>query len=253
MSTPAWRSREYTVSMPMPAARVALLLLSCSAVPARAQPALRRSPCQHRIHTRRCGELHLQAPRERRRTVDRLDPAEVARLIEAAYSHSSRYGFMLKMLFYTGARVSEFVQFRVEDLHLTLDPPQVYIAKAKGGSDGYVPLLPAVAQELRTYLDGRVTGYVFESNRLNPYTTRYVQRLVHEAAQRAGIIKRVTPHRLRASVATILLDAGMPLDQVQKFLRHKRIATTQIYAETSLQGMSDNYLRAFGGKQLNAL
>ncbi|MBV9296174.1 MAG: tyrosine-type recombinase/integrase [Acidobacteriaceae bacterium] len=111
------------------------------------------------------------------------------------------------------------------------------------------PLLPAVAQELRTYLDGRETGCVFESNRLKSYTTRYVQRLVHEAAQRVGIAKRVTPHRLRASVATILLDAGMPLDQVQKFLRHKRITTTQIYAETSLQGMSDNYLRAFGQKK----
>jgi integrase/recombinase XerD len=194
------------------------------------------------------GELHLEAPRERRRTVDRLDRGEVERLIEAAYAHCSRYGFMLKMLFYTGARVSEFVQSRVEDLHLALNPPQVYIAKAKGGSDGYVPLLPAVAQELRTHLDGRDNGYVFESNRRKPYTTRYVQRLVHEAAQRAGMTKRVTPHRLRASVATILLDAGMPLDQVQKFLRHKRITTTQIYAETSLQGMSENYVRAFAGR-----
>jgi len=111
-----------------------------------------------------------------------------------------------------------------------------------------VPLLPALAQELRTYLNGRRTGYVFESNCLKPYTSRYVQRLVHEAAQQAGIEKDVTPHRLRASVATILLDAGMPLDQVQKFLRHKRISTTQIYAETSLQGMSENYIRALGGK-----
>ena len=55
--------------------------------------------------------------------------------------------------------------------------------------------------------------------------------------------------RLRASVATILLDAGMPLDQVQKFLRHKRITTTQIYAETSRHGMGENYVRAFGGKR----
>jgi integrase len=54
-------------------------------------------------------ELRLQAPRERHRTVDRLDRAEVERLIEAAYNHSSRYGFMIKLLFYTGARVSEFV------------------------------------------------------------------------------------------------------------------------------------------------
>ena len=68
-----------------------------------------------------------------------------------------------------------------------------------------------------------------------PYTTRYVQRLVHDAARRAGIDKHVTPHRLRASVATLLLDTGMPLDQVQKFLRHKRITTTQIYADKSLR------------------
>ena len=65
-----------------------------------------------------------------------------------------------------------------------------------------------------------------------------------EAATQAGIAKQVTPHRLRASVATILLDAGMPLDHVQKFLRHKRIATTQIYAETSLRGLSETYAQA---------
>jgi len=198
-------------------------------------------------HIRR--ELQIEAPKERRRTVDRLDRAEVEHLIEAAYEHSSQYGFMVKMLFYTGARVSEFVQLRVEDLHLALAPPQIYIGHAKGGSDGYVPILPALAQELRTHLNGRQRGFVFESNRSDRYTTRYVQRLVHDAAQRAGIDRHVTPHRLRASVATILLDAGMPLDQVQKFLRHKRITTTQIYAETSLHGMSENYIQALTGRR----
>src|SRR5215471_18783169 len=80
--------------------------------------------------------LGLQSPQERRRTVDRLDRAEIERLIESAYTHSSRHGFLVKMLFYTGTRVSEFVHIRVEDLHLSLDPPQIYIAHAKGGSDG---------------------------------------------------------------------------------------------------------------------
>ena len=70
-----------------------------------------------------------------------------------------------------------------------------------------------LAQELRTHLDGRRNGYVFESNRSDKYTPRYVQRLVKEIAKQAAIDKNVTPHRLRASVATILLDAGMPLDQ----------------------------------------
>ncbi len=190
-------------------------------------------------------ELHLAAPRERRRTVERLDRDEVARLIDAAYRRSSRQGLMVKTLFYTGARVSEFVHIQVPDLYLSLDPPQIYLAHAKGGSDGYVPILPVLAQELRTHLAGRQRGYLFESNRSDRYTARYVQRIVHESALQARIAKRVTPHRLRASVATILLDAGMPLDHVQKFLRHKRIATTQIYAETSVRNMGEQYVRAF--------
>ena len=92
--------------------------------------------------------------------------------------------------------MSECVHLRVEDLHLALDPPQVYIANAKNESDGYVPILPALAQELRTHLGGRRNGDVFESKRSDKYTTPYVQRLVKDAAPRAGIDKNVTPHRV---------------------------------------------------------
>jgi integrase/recombinase XerD len=192
-------------------------------------------------------ELGLQAPKRRRRTVERLDHFEVDRLIEAACRRSSHYGLMIKTLFYTGARVSEFVNIQVKDLLLDLAPPQVYIKQAKGGSDGYVPILPALAQELRTHLKERDKGYLFESNRHSRYSSRGIQLIVKEAASQAGICKKVTPHRLRASVATILLDAGMPIDQVQKFLRHKNLATTQIYAETSLRSVGENYLRALTG------
>jgi integrase/recombinase XerD len=196
--------------------------------------------------------LQLVAPRERRRTVERLDTHEVQRLIDAAYRKGSRYGLMVKTLFYTGARVSEFINIRVVDLRLDLHPPQVYLAIAKGGSDGYVPILPALAQELRTHLGGRKTTYLFESNRSTPYTPRAIQLIVRDAAQRAGLPQRVTPHRLRSSVATLLLDAGMPIDQVQKFLRHKRLSTTQIYAETSLKSLGEHYLRAFSASHLAA-
>lgn len=189
-------------------------------------------------------ELKLTPPRQRQRTVDRLDRGEVEQLIDAAYRQSPRYGLLVKTLFYTGARVSELVNLTPGDLHLNLEPPQVRITVAKGGSDGYVPVLPALAQELRTHLDGRTVGYLFESNRHDAYTPRMIQRIVKAAAQAAGIEKQVTPHRLRASVATILLDAGMPLDQVQRFLRHKRIETTQIYAETSVRNMGEAYVKA---------
>ncbi|GEM50168.1 tyrosine-type recombinase/integrase [Deinococcus cellulosilyticus] len=188
--------------------------------------------------------MGLKPPSERRRTVDRLDTLEIERLIGAAYQQSSRQGLMVKTLFYTGTRVSEFVQIEVTDVHFDLEPPQVFIRHAKGGSDGYVPILPTLAQELRTHLGSRKVGYLFESNRSDRYSARFIQKMVKSAALKAGIEKQVTPHRLRASVATLLLDRGMPLEQVQKFLRHKRIATTQIYAQTSLRGMTESYLRA---------
>ncbi|NJO34369.1 MAG: tyrosine-type recombinase/integrase [Rhodospirillales bacterium] len=109
--------------------------------------------------------------------LERLDRDEVEALIHAAYKRSSLFGLMVKTLFYTGARVSEFVHITVKDLHLGLEPPQIYLAHAKMGSDGFVPILPALAQEIRTHLHGRKTGYLFESNRVDKYTSRWCNAL----------------------------------------------------------------------------
>jgi integrase/recombinase XerD len=156
---------------------------------------------------------------------------------------------MIKTLFQTGARVDEFVHIRVEDLLFGSDPPQVHITHAKRQSDRYVPILPALADELRTHLQGRERGFLFESNRNHRYSVRMVQSIVKDYAREAGITKRVHPHLLRHSIATILLDSGhVPIDQVQKFLGHLNLATTQIYAETSLRALGRNYVRALGGK-----
>jgi integrase/recombinase XerD len=111
-----------------------------------------------------------------------------------------------------------------------------------------VPILPAVADELRTHLQGRQQGFLFETNRHTRYSTRMVQSVVKDCARQAGIAKRIYPHLLRHSVATILLDSGqVPIDQVQKFLGHLHLSTTQIYAETSLRSLGENYVRALGG------
>jgi hypothetical protein len=99
---------------------------------------------------------------------------------------------------------------------------------------------PALAQELRTHLQGRPAGLPFESNRQTLYSVRTVQAVVKRFAQQAGIAKRVYPHLLRHSIATILLDSGLvPIDQVQKFLGHLQLSTTQIYAETSTRALGE--------------
>jgi integrase/recombinase XerD len=189
--------------------------------------------------------LKLQSPGTRRRTVNRLDRSEVERLIRCTYQSHNKYGLMIKTLFLSGARVDEFVHIRIEDLHLDDDPPQIYLSHCKKESNRYVPVLPALAQELRTHLNGRRRGYLFETNRNDRYSVRTVQSIVKTEAREAGIDKRVYPHLLRHSIATILLDSGeVPIDQVQKFLGHLQLSTTQIYAETSIRALGENYVRA---------
>lgn len=78
---------------------------------------------------------------------------------------------------------------------------------AKRQADRYVPILPALADETRTHLQGRRQGFPFECNRHTRYSTRMVQSVVKDCARRVGIAKRVNPHLLRHSVATILLDS----------------------------------------------
>ncbi len=189
--------------------------------------------------------LKLQSPATRRRTVNRLDKSEVERLIGSTYQSHNKYGLMIKTLFLSGARVDEFVHIRIEDLHLDDDPPQIFLGHCKKESNRYVPVLPALAQELRTHLNGRRRGYLFETNRHDRYSVRTVQSVVKSEAREAGIDKRVYPHLLRHSIATILLDSGkVPIDQVQKFLGHLQLSTTQIYAETSIRALGENYVRA---------
>jgi integrase/recombinase XerD len=193
--------------------------------------------------------LGLAPPATRPRTVERLDRAEVERLIAAAYRDDSRRGLMIKTLFLTGARVSEFVHIRAEDLHPDDDPPRIHLAHAKGQANRSVPILPTLGQELRTHLQGRTQGYLFESNRHTRYAVRTVQTLVKQCAQAAGIARRVHPHLLRHSIATILLDSGLvPIDQVRKFLGHLHLSTTQIYAETSVRALGESYVRALSGR-----
>ena len=162
---------------------------------------------------------------------------------DRAYRKTGNHGLLVKTLFLTGARVSEFVSLKVSDLFF--DEQMILIEKGKGGKSRYVPVLPELAQELKTHLGSRQTGYIFESNRHTKFTARRIQQIVKETAEQAGIKKKVHPHLLRHTVATLLLEKGMPLEQIQKFLGHSKIETTQIYAESSTEMMKEGFRKAF--------
>ena len=189
--------------------------------------------------------LQIERAKVLRRVVQRLSKQEEQRLIKEAYKDRSEHGLIIKTLLMTGARVSEFCSMRVQDLFF--DEQMILINKAKGGKSRYVPVLPDLMEELSTHLGGRSTGYLFETNRHAAYSPRRIQQIVKEHAIKARIEKRVYPHLLRHTVATFLLERGMPLEQIQKFLGHSKIETTQIYAESSTEMLRQNYQKALAG------
>jgi integrase/recombinase XerD len=186
--------------------------------------------------------LGIERVKTRKRVVDRLSRDEERRLIQHAYRDRGRHGLLIKTLLQTGARVSEFANIKVE--HFFFDEMMILIDKGKGGKSRYVPILPELAQELRTHLGGRATGHLFETNRHLPYSPRRIQQIVKVTSEGAKIKKRVYPHLLRHSVATTLLERGMPIDQIQKFLGHSKLETTQVYAESTTEMIKESYRRA---------
>jgi integrase/recombinase XerD len=189
--------------------------------------------------------LAIERPKTRTHVVARLSREEERRLIAHVYRIQGTRGLLIKTLFHTGARVSKFVNIRADEVFF--EEQMILIANAKGGKSRYVPILTTLAQELRTHLGDRTAGYLFETVRYARYSPRRIQQIIKETTADAQLIKRVYPHLLRHSVATTLLERGMPIEQIQKFLGHAKLATTQVYAESSAEMVKESYQRALTG------
>ena len=186
--------------------------------------------------------LELERPDTRPTVVDRLSGDEERRLIARAYREPGARGLLVKTLFLSGLRVSEFVNLKVADFFF--EERMLKVRKGKRGKGRAVPILKSLAQELKTYLGKREAGYLFETRSAAAFSPRRVQQIVKETAAAAKIRKRVYPHLLRHTVAQQLLEGGMPLEQVQRFLGHAKIVTTQVYAASSPAMIRESYERA---------
>lgn len=196
-------------------------------------------------------ELELERPTKRRRVIERLTRPELEQLLAEAYRRQRfGYGLMVKTLVLTGARVSEFVAIKVRDF--SLDGCSITIRKGKGGKERIVPILPELAQELQTHLGAGFGGGaypLFPSRLRKHFTARRVQQILKETSAAAGIARRVYPHLMRHTIAQHLLEGGMPLEQVSRFLGHEKLETTQIYAESSPAMIAGSYRRALRGSE----
>jgi site-specific recombinase XerD len=173
----------------------------------------------------------IQRPKRVRPLPDVLSPAEVRRILDAPRNPKHRLALML--VYSGGLRVGEVVRLRVADIDV--ERRLIHVRSSKGGKDRYTLLANAAAEALAPVLqDADPDDWIFPGARPGRHlTTRSVQKVFHQARQRAGITKPATVHTLRHSFATHLLDRGVSLRHIQELLGHSSPKTTQIYTHVS--------------------
>jgi site-specific recombinase XerD len=162
---------------------------------------------------------------------------------------------ILELLFSTGLRVSELADLKKENINLKKEE---FSVSGKGGKIRVVFLSEQAKYWLKKYIDYRkdMNPYLFIShdkrtgkdNEDEPLTTRSIQRIVQKYARVAGITKTVTPHTLRHSYATDLLQNGADIRSVQTMLGHSSITTTQIYTHITDTELKKIYKKFHGKK-----
>ncbi|MCZ2074506.1 MAG: site-specific tyrosine recombinase XerD [Bryobacteraceae bacterium] len=183
----------------------------------------------------------ISLPRQWKVLPKSLNEGEVDRLLAApdpARGNGLRDRAMLELLYATGLRVSELCQLELSAIELDLGVVRV---TGKGGKQRIVPAGKHAILAVRTYLEsgrpallrGRGSRYLFVTSRGGCLTRQGFWKLLGRYGRQAGVFRRLTPHVIRHSFATHLLEHGADLRSVQTMLGHADISTTQIYTHVT--------------------
>lgn len=170
---------------------------------------------------------NVKMPKKENKLPDVLTKEEVKSLIDSADNNKSR--LMISFLYSAGLRVSELVNLKVEDLNFSDNTG--WVRKGKGAKDRLFAISEKLSNEIKLYLEERDNKYIF--SKFKPLTTRNIQKIIKNTSQRANINKKVTPHTLRHSFATHLLEQGNDIRLIQAILGHASLNTTQVYTHIS--------------------
>ncbi|RBQ24088.1 putative tyrosine recombinase XerC-like protein [Candidatus Methanobinarius endosymbioticus] len=196
----------------------------------------------------------VKAPKRTKSLPKSLNETEVKQLINAfdheLYCENNfktktrlRNKLVLTLLYSSGLRVSELVSLITNDIDLEERTMRI---RGKGDKDRVVLFDIDSNILLEEYLSSResASDYLFVNRLDNPLTTRYIQVMIKNYAEKAGINKRVTPHILRHSFATHLLKNGVDIRAIQQLLGHSNLSTTQIYTSVDMGTLKSVYDKA---------
>ncbi len=183
----------------------------------------------------------VELPKVSLKLPDVLSVNEVQQLLDAPDPKTplgARDAAMIELLYAAGLRVSELVNLKLQDVNLEAGFVRVF---GKGSKERVVPIGNYARQTMAHYLDtsrkkllkNLVSGWLFVARAGNPMTRQGFWKLLRRYALRSGIKKKLTPHSLRHSFATHLLEGGADLRAVQIMLGHVDISTTQIYTHVT--------------------
>lgn len=158
-----------------------------------------------------------------------------------------RDSLILELLYSTGIRVSELVNIKLKDIHF--DEKKIKIL-GKGNKERYVLYGEICSQKLINYLNNsRETFNIKDSEFLllgkngTKLTTRFIEKIIKKYQQQANIKVKVTPHTLRHTFATHLLDGGADLKTVQELMGHESLSSTQVYTHITSERLRSVYLK----------
>ncbi|HSE58281.1 MAG TPA: site-specific tyrosine recombinase XerD [Nitrospiraceae bacterium] len=196
---------------------------------------------------------HLSAPKTGVKLPRTLTKQEVAALLDGPVSdgpEAARDDAMIELLYASGLRVSELVALPLAGLNLQVG---CVLVSGKGGKQRIVPIGEMAHRKLTQYLsqarglllNRRPSPMLFVTRRGGPLTRQGFWKLLRSRARQAGIAARLSPHVLRHSFATHLLDRGADLRSVQAMLGHASLATTQIYTHVERERLKQVHNRFF--------
>lgn len=196
--------------------------------------------------------LLIDTPKKKQHLPQVLTKEEVEKLLHSPNTGQVlglRDRAMLELMYATGLRISEIINLKLEDLHLTMGTLQTL---GKGHKERIVPVGDEAIKWVNRYLEEarpkllkqKRSNYLFLNFHGNNLTRQGVWKNLKAEVRKAGIQKNITPHTLRHSFATHILENGADLRIVQELLGHADISTTQIYTHLSNKQLTDIYNRA---------
>ena len=195
----------------------------------------------------------IEFPRMSKKLPHVLSLREINLLLDKANFKSNlglRDQAILELLYATGMRVSELIYLKIDDINME---NRMLKCLGKGSKERIIPFGSKAYQSLRLYLDkvrqklvkNPNEDILFLNNRGERLSRQGIFYLVKKYVRKARIEKKITPHTLRHTLATHLLENGADLRSVQEMLGHSDISTTQIYTHVSRKWVSEEYYRAF--------